>query len=297
MSDYNPSLCDICDMPAMYGDGSTWAKCGKHQRESTPTVELKVVEASPAQPLPHEGQPHQTIPGLMSVIIPVYNVNYSLFHYTGHCIGAIRYFSGDNPIEIIVVDNGSTAKPGSMNDWHADKIITNETNLGYVKAVNQGIRCAFGEYIAVICTDVQVYENWIEDAKEALTKVDLVYAKPMYGEPFSRMLEARNHRAKWLDKPVEASLNNDVKDGSCLITTKKLLDTVGILDEGFFNYAADSDLFKRIEQAGLKYAGSEKIRTFHVSHATGYVLEGDAEQMNVDKEYYQQKWQGQNFQS
>jgi len=279
----------MCSEPATYGDAITWALCSKHQREANPVVET-VVEAQAVSELRGDGIPHQTIQGLTSVIMPVFNVDYPLMHYTGHALSSIRYFAGDNPIEIIIVDNASPVGV-KVEDWHADKIIQNKENLGYVKAVNQGIRASFGEYLAIICTDVQVYENWVDDMKDALKHVDMVYGKPMYGEVFSRMIEARDHRAEWLDKTVEESLNNDTRDGSALFTTKDMFNRLGdLFDERFLNYAADVDLTRRMTEAGMKVAGSERLRTFHISHATGFLVAGDAEQMNVDKKEYADKW-------
>jgi glycosyltransferase involved in cell wall biosynthesis len=289
-------LCQACGEPATYGDGLTWALCSKHQFEAK-TPEEKVVEAQPPSDLLGDGIPHKTIPGLISVIVPVFNVDYPLMHYTGHALGTIRYFAGDNPIEIIIVDNASPVGVDAK-DWHADKLILNKENLGYVKAVNQGIRAAFGEYLAIICTDVEVYEHWADDMKDALKLVDMVYGKPMYGEVFGRAIEAREHRKKWLDKTVDESLNNETRDGSALFTTKAMFDKLGgLFDERFMNYAADVDLTRRMTEAGMKVAGSERLRTFHISHATGFLVPGDAEQMNVDKKEYADKWEGQDSQS
>src|SRR3990167_9920095 len=156
-------LCSVCNEPATYGDGLTWSLCSKHNFEAK-LPEEKIVEAQEDKPM-GPSVPHQTIEGLTSIIMPVFNVDFPLLHYTGHALGSIRYFAGDNPIEIIIVDNASPIGV-ETDDWHADKLILNKENLGYVKAVNQGIRAAFGEYLAIICTDVQVYEHWIEDMKD-----------------------------------------------------------------------------------------------------------------------------------
>lgn len=286
-------LCSICGEPATYGDQLTWALCSQHYLEKN--KETIQVEAQEEKPL-GDSFSHQTIEGLTSIIIPIYTTGYPQFHYLGHCIGSIRYFT-KLPYELIIVDNGSPIKPGRMEDYYAQKIIQNETNLGYVKAINKGIRASFGQYLALLTSDIQVYDNWLEDAQEALKHVDLVYAKPMYGEPFSRAYEANQKRDKWKDRPIEESLNNDLEDGSCLITTKKLFDTVGLLDENYFNYASDRDLFRTIEKAGLKYAGCERINIFHIIQGTGSSIENNSEQMDKDKEYYRQKWEtGQNTQ-
>ena len=236
---------------------------------------------------------HKTVPGLTSIILPVFNNSYAMMHVCGNAIGSIREHT-KLPYELIIVDNGSLGgyKPQKMADWKADKIVTNDTNLGYVKAVNKGIRASFGEYIAILTSDIQVYDNWLEDAQEALKHVALVYAKPMYGEVYARAKEAEAKRAKWADKPIEESLNNDLEDGSCLVTTKKLFDTIGLFDERYFNYAADRDLFREIEKVGLKYAGCERINIHHIIQGTGSGLEGNPEIMDKDKEEYKKKWEG-----
>ena len=287
MAEFNTSICTVCGDIASYGDGASWALCSKHEREKN----SQIVEAQPDEPMEGEGMPHKLVEGLTSIIIPVYSANYAAFHYLGHAIGSIRS-STKLPYELIIVDNGSPIKPGKLADYHAEKIVELKENTGYVKAVNKGIRCSFGEYIAVLTSDIQVYDNWLEDAQEALKHVDLVYGKPMYGEPFSRGYEAGIKRSKWADKPIEASLNNDLEDGACLITTKKLLDEVGLLDEDFFNYCADRDLFERIKRAGKKYAGCERINIFHVIEGTGNFVPETPEIMNKDKEVYKKKWEG-----
>src|SRR3990167_4329859 len=184
-------VCKKCGLSIVkahiWGD-ETWTQnpveCGSNFEEKQPTlVETVVVEAQEAT----GGIPHEIIPGLTSIIIPIYNIDYSLMHYTGNCLGAVREHTDKTktPYEIILVDNASPIKlEPSM--YPVEKVIVNEVNLGYAKAVNKGIRVSQGEYVCVMNNDTQVFEHWLEDMQEALTKLDLVMATPMYGEPFAR---------------------------------------------------------------------------------------------------------------
>ena len=75
-------------------------------------------------------------PNLTSIIIPIFNTDYPLAHYTGNAIGSVKEHTRE-PYEIIVVDNGSTIELGGWKwDKAVDKYIKNRENLGVPKAWN-----------------------------------------------------------------------------------------------------------------------------------------------------------------
>jgi hypothetical protein len=93
----------------------------------------------------------------LSFIIPNWN-HKDLLH---ECISSICRTVGSISHEIIVVDNAST-------DGSADFIrrsfpevawIQNETNLGYAKAVNQGVERSGGEFLFLLNNDIVLREN------------------------------------------------------------------------------------------------------------------------------------------
>lgn len=287
----NFSICQTCKInPAVYGDGISWSRCSKCELEfnkgqSTP-------ESAP-QPI-QEGFSHKLVQGLVSIIMPLYNVNYPLFHYTGTAIGAVRAHSKKGDYELIIVDNGSPVKPPTPNSYYAEKVVINEKNEGFTKAVNQGIRVSFGEYIVLLNNDTQVYEGWLEDMKRCLDAgLDLVMATPMYSltEPFARWVEAEAIRDRWANKPIQESFS-DFKDFSCVMFKKELMNEVGMFDEQFFNYASDSDLFKRMDETGKKYASTKAVAIHHIIDATGASVPETPEIMNEDKRKFEDKWKG-----
>src|SRR3972149_9402144 len=106
------------------------------------------------------------IPGLTSIIILCHNTDYSLFHYTGNCIGSVKEHT-KLPYEIILVDNGSPIKPQRLSDYKADKVIQNEENKGIAAAWNQAIRVSSGEYVCLLNNDTMVFDSWLEGLQEA----------------------------------------------------------------------------------------------------------------------------------
>lgn len=284
------NICDVCKKePAIYGDGITWGKCAKCQLEAT------INEPEPKEPeIQGEGIPHQRISGLVSIIIPIYMNNYTLFHLTGNCIGSIREHTNKekDPYEIIIVDNGSPIQPPSMQSYYADKVIKWDKNEGVTKAWNAGIRTSFGEYIVLLNNDTQVYNGWLAIMKKALDNgLDLVMAKPMYSltEPFARAMEADREQMRWENVPVTESFE-DFKDFSCVMFKKDLMDKIGMFDEQFFNYASDSDLFSRMDEVGYKYAACKAVPIHHIIDATGLSIPETPEIMNRDKAKFQEKY-------
>jgi GT2 family glycosyltransferase len=277
------TICQDCKKePATYGDGITWSRCAGCQLKHNQAAGVQPIQTQPGS----ESFPHRIESGLVSVILPVYMVNYTLFHYTGNCIGALREHTPED-FELVVVDNGSPLKPPKLESYYAHKVIVNAENLGVTKAWNQGIRASVGEYIVLLNNDVQVFDGWFETMKYHLADTDLVMAHPMYSltEPFARAVESKQVlRGKKRFDALE-------KDFSCVMFKRSLIDEIGLFDERFFNYCSDVDFFKRMDEAGKKYKVLDNVATSHISDATGYSIAETPEIMNKDKEAYKEKWE------
>lgn len=247
-----------------------------------------------------EGRTLEVKKGFTSIIIPVYLNSYPVFHYTGHCIGSIREHTNrvKTPYEIIFVQNGSREEGGVVEEFnqpsykqiHCEKFIANKKNLGYAKAVNQGIRIAEGEYIAIINNDTMVFDHWLEDMQEALNNgLDLVMAQPMYGMPFARAIEANQFREEALGKSVSECFDA-FRDFSCVLTKQEVFQKVGLFNEAFFAYGEDLDLIRRIEKASGRVASTKRTRIYHCIGATSSSMPETPEIMNQSKEKLKEIW-------
>lgn len=268
----------------------------KHAEESDQT-ETKAFKAYPSGGIATPDITPEGKPGFTSIIIPAYFVSYPVYHYTGHTIGSIREHTDKEktPYEIILIQNGedfeSKFTTETYRDTYCDKVISNKENLGYAKAVNQGIRVASGEFIAILNNDIMVFDHWLEDMQECLNYVALVNAMPMYGMPFARGVEAKKFRNATLvegaanSDTIEETLSKDLgdRDFSCVLTRKKVFSQVGLFNEEFFMYGEDLDLIDRIERAGGVVAATRRVRTFHVTGATASQVKETPDIMNKSK--------------
>ncbi|MBR0342878.1 MAG: glycosyltransferase [Oscillospiraceae bacterium] len=97
----------------------------------------------------------------ISVIIPVYNVD----KYLRRCLDSVRHQTYTN-LEIILVDDGSTDKSGSICDEYAalDEriLVIHKENGGVSSARNAGIDMAAGDYIGFVDSDDYIDEDMYE---------------------------------------------------------------------------------------------------------------------------------------
>lgn len=295
-------VCSACGFNAvkahLIGDDnwkSTPVKCPDYKGEQFE----EQTEGEPVKPSTSKGESiefskeHFVLEGLTSIIIPVYIHNYSLMHYLGNTIGSIREHTDytTTPYELIIVDNDSPLKDLKPSDYLATKVILNSTNEGYAKAVNRGIRAAEGEYIAIVNSDVQVYDHWLDDMLDAVNigGLDLVMATPMYGEPLARAVEANKKRSKVI-LSADNEVFSDFRDFSCVLMKRSLLDEIGLFDEQFFMYGEDLDFLRRMDQASKKYASTKLVNTHHIIGATSTSLSTTPEIMNESKQKLKDKW-------
>lgn len=101
--------------------------------------------------------------GLVSVIVPVYNVS----DYVGHCIESVVNQTYEN-IEIIVINDGSTDDSLSVcRTWEAKDsrvMVIDQENQGVSVARNAGLAACTGEWICFVDGD-----DWMEtDAIERM---------------------------------------------------------------------------------------------------------------------------------
>ena len=90
----------------------------------------------------------------MSIIIITFNSE----GYIENCISSIKKNYKKN-YEIIIIDNNSSDNTINLINRHVDskiKLIKNERNYGFTKAVNQAVKICRGEYILNLTISVLI---------------------------------------------------------------------------------------------------------------------------------------------
>ena len=98
---------------------------------------------------------------MLSVIVPVYNTE----KYLGDCIDSILAQSYDD-FEIILVDDGSTDKSGTICDEYAERNnrvkVIHQENGGVTNARKTGVRNACGTYFSFLDSDDWIHPEMFE---------------------------------------------------------------------------------------------------------------------------------------
>jgi GT2 family glycosyltransferase len=211
----------------------------------------------------------------LSIII----VNYKSADKTLKCLSAIK--SADLAgieHEIIVVDNYSNDDGlQKIKDRHPEvAILENKANLGMGAGNNAGAKLAKGEYLLVLNPDTYLGINsiktmlaYIKVHNEAgligprLNNPDgtLQYTCMRFPKFFTPLLR-RTFLGRFAPEHIDRFLMKDYDHreareadwimGSCLLIRKKIFDDLGGFDGRFFMYFEDTDLCRRIWQAGFK---------------------------------------------
>jgi len=211
---------------------------------------------------------------LVSVIVLNYNAGELLLN----CIESIKKSAYKN-LEIIVVDNISTDKSQKIcKEKYPDiKLIQNDENFGYCEGNNIGIRKAKGVFIMILNPDTIVEPNCIRELIFAHERLgEGLYQPKILSLNEKQVLQSTGNMLHIFgfgfakDKGrKDGEGDEEIKkigyaSGTCLFTSRNVLDKVGLLDSFLFLYHDDLDLGWRASQIGINSYYVPKSKIYHV---------------------------------
>ena len=119
---------------------------------------------------------------MISFIIPIYNAE----PYLVRCIQSVLKQTTSEPLQVILVDDGSTdnslaiAQEGAREEKRI--VVLRQPHAGQSAARNLGLKHAQGEYVAFVDADDTIAPDWCEKHVEAIEGVDYVQS----GNPRNR---------------------------------------------------------------------------------------------------------------
>ena len=222
----------------------------------------------------------------LSVVI----VNYGTFELTKNTINSILNYSYPFSIEIIVVDNASVDDSLSkLKEYFKDnvKFIASKSNNGFAAGNNQALKIVDSKYILLLNSDTLVWQNTLEDiynfmennqdvgacgcqvllednTLDKACKRSFPNVKNSFFRLFHIPTKSKDDNYNLDDLDDNGVYEIDCLTGAFIFTRKKVLDSIGLLDETFFMYGEDIDLCYRIKKTGWKiiYYGKDKITHF-----------------------------------
>lgn len=230
----------------------------------------KLFESTPFQRVDTAGKPCD-----LTILIISFNCKELL----KSCLNSI-YASISEVCEVIVIDNASVdgTRESLLLEYPFVRLVTNAINVGHTRAVNQGVRLASGRRILLLDADTELLPKAIESLCTFMdTHNDTWLAAPRtlnsdgtiqetarnFPSPLSGVFGRQSLLTRLFpNNPVtrrylgRAHLENrepfqvEFVSAACMLFDRRVLELVGLLDEGYPGYWVDADWCKRIQNAG-----------------------------------------------
>jgi len=210
---------------------------------------------------------------LVTIIILNYNAGDLLLV----CIDSI-FRSNYRNFEIILVDNASkdNSHRKCQEKFKNIRLIENVTNLGYCEGNNVGIRAAKGEFIVILNPDTIVDSEWLHELILAYDKFgDGLYQPKFLTTTDHNILLSTGNMIQLFGFGYSRSKGEADKNqfenheligyasGTCLFTSSKIINKIGMFDPFLFAYHDDLDLGWRAIMMGLASRYVPKSIVYH----------------------------------
>jgi len=248
-------------------------------------------------------QASSPVQGLTSIIILAFNG----LEHTIDCLKSLNAYTPETH-EIIVVDNGSTDGTVDYLRRYSVKhenirVIANSSNKGFAAGNNQGLSIARGEYLVLLNNDTMVTSGWLKGMFKLFKQhPDVGIVGPMSNyamEPqlvpdakYQSIPQMEAFAAKWSADHAGQSLPVKRVVGFCLMTTRRVTDLIGGLDERFGSgNFEDDDLCCRAALAGFQARIARDVFIHHTGSQT-FKIAGIDYSQSLDRnwELFKAKW-------
>jgi GT2 family glycosyltransferase len=211
---------------------------------------------------------------------------------TRNALASLQEISYPN-CQVLVVDNNSA--DGSVEKLRGQfptaDFIVNESNLGFGRGCNRGIRKAHAsgaDYVLLLNNDMEVEPNFFDSAvvaAEADDRVGLVTGKILFGDRRHVIWQAggridslriQGNPRGWNETDAGQYDVEEVTQwasGAMLLIPRRTIEKVGELPEEYFFGVEEWDYSMRVSKAGLKILYVPTFRGYH--YAGGSYHAGD----------------------
>jgi GT2 family glycosyltransferase len=173
---------------------------------------------------------------------------------TKRCLLSLKRFTDPGRYELLVYDNASTDATLAglrrlARGWPQLRIIVNEENRTFARAVNAGMREARGDYFVWLNNDTVLCRGWLESLVAAAESgEDVAAAGPMTEHIAPPLQKCRPFRSSARPRLEETPFLG----GFCFLLKRAAAERAGSLDERFFWGWEDMDYCLRLRQAGYR---------------------------------------------
>ena len=223
----------------------------------------------------------------VSIII----VNWNSQAYVRQCLLSIFRNSSGFSFEIIVVDGASFDGCGEMlaREFPSVVFVQSETNVGFARANNLGVRHATGQYLLFLNPDTELLENSVKillarlksipDAGavgcQLLNRNRTIQTSCVQSFPtvLNQMLDSEYLRERFPESDLwgmsvlhvnwPRHTEVEVVSGACILARRDCFERVGGFTESYFMYGEDLDLCFKLRRSGARVYYVPETRVVH----------------------------------
>jgi GT2 family glycosyltransferase len=209
--------------------------------------------------------------------------------------------------DVMVVDNGSTDEtPQALAKYRSVRVISNSSNLGYVRGNNAGIRAADPDSdIVLLNNDLEFHQNdWLTRLRNcAHSFPDIGVVGCRLQLPDGRLLHAGTFiRADTMWGQQIGAEERDIGQFSadrevegivfaCAYLKREVMNAIGPLSEDFVSYFEDTDYCLRAQKAGFRVFLCGGVTLVHNEHGSTHLDAPEFERIfNASRETFNAKW-------
>lgn len=205
-------------------------------------------------------------------------ISYNGLRFIPDCLSTLKADLGDRPHEIIIVDNHSTDGALEYIERHHPDVILikNDRNLGFAKAVNQGIDAARHEYLWILNQDIRIRAGCLDALMACAAKLPrpgvigptfvgfdgrlqsscrrfpryhhLFFELTGLAYLFPRSRLFNGWKMGDFDHTVSAAVEQPM--GAAMLISHSAISEIGMMDESFGIFFNDVDFCRRLQEAG-----------------------------------------------
>jgi N-acetylglucosaminyl-diphospho-decaprenol L-rhamnosyltransferase len=237
----------------------------------------------------------------VSVIVVSYNTRDIL----SKCLQELLDKSGEEDMEVFVVDNNSSDNSADMVAKHFPQVqlIANSENLGFAAANNQAWQRSTGDFILLLNPDAYIKKNAVNIARRFLESHpecglcggrlvnldgELDPSARRFPNAWYKLFTITGISAKFArsnifnsynfggfshDQPIEV----DWVPGTFTMYRRKMLEETGLFDERFYIYYEETDLCLNAKRNGWKVYFTPDAEVLHIG--------GACSKTRTDKDY------------
>jgi GT2 family glycosyltransferase len=215
-------------------------------------------------------------------MVAIILVNWNGKNDTLECLASLRKLDGPD-VRVVVVDNGSSDGSveafRSAHPW-ADIIALTE-NRRFAGGNNAGIAHALSlgaDYILLLNNDTFVAPDFVSQMLARFSSepgCGMVAPKIYYATPPEVLWFTGGEISFWTGTMRHTGIREidrgqydtprviDYATGCCILTSRMIIEEVGVLDESFFIYGEDADWSMRVRNAGYRIMYEPRARVWH----------------------------------